>query len=164
MRTRPIWTVVQSWMGVRWLPRLYTLRATPKQPRLAAMPVGVSLAFTLPFSLPPFLSDLFRKETDEDKIIHQIKVSILAIRSQDFDTAEQLLHIALKSAQDTGNENAVTYIFDTLANMALHRGQFKKAEKLFIDVLRRYLADGMSTSDNIVSSCTQKSLLPLSIL
>lgn len=55
------------------------------------------------------------------------------------EIAEQLLHLALKSAQETDNEDAVTYIYDLMANLAFENEEYKKAETLFVDVLKRYL-------------------------
>lgn len=55
----------------------------------------------------------------------------------ELNKAEQLLHIALKTAQETQNELAITYIFDLLANLAYQREEYSKAEKLFKEVLQR---------------------------
>ena len=51
-----------------------------------------------------------------------------------------MLHVALKTAQEAQNGQAVTYIFDLLANLAYQREEYSKAEKLFKDVLKRMFA------------------------
>ena len=90
---------------------------------------------------------LFKKdedETPEDKLITTIKRSILCIQREQYDKAEQMLHLALRMAQDLKNRDGITYVYDVMANLAMEREQYKKAEKLFADVLRRLLSDGVS--------------------
>ena len=64
----------------------------------------------------------------------------IALQGGELNKAEQLLHVALKMAQDTINQQAVTYIFDLLANLAYQREEYPKAERLFKDVLQRLLS------------------------
>jgi tetratricopeptide repeat protein 19 len=64
------------------------------------------------------------------------------------EKAEQMLHIALKLAQEQQNYDGVTYIYDLLANLADEQGQYKKAEKLFVSVMQRLLSTGVSKTDN----------------
>lgn len=80
-------------------------------------------------------------ETPEDKLITTIKRSILCINRQQYDKAEQMLHLALRMAQDMQSKDGITYVYDVMANLAMEREQFQKAEKLFADVMRRLLAD-----------------------
>ena len=42
-------------------------------------------------------------------------------RLAEYEKAETTLHIALKMAQDMGNQDGVTFIFDQMANMAFAR-------------------------------------------
>jgi tetratricopeptide repeat protein 19 len=51
--------------------------------------------------------------------------------------AERLFHVALKTAQDLNEDDGITYIYDMLANVAFQQGDFKKAERLFTEVLNR---------------------------
>lgn len=62
--------------------------------------------------------------------------------------AEQMLHIALKLAQEQQNYDGVTYIYDLLANLAYERGEYEKAEKLFVSVMQRLLSMDVSKTDN----------------
>lgn len=88
----------------------------------------------------------FRKddeeETPEQKLIMTIKRSILCIQREQYDKAEQMLHLALRMAQDLQHKDGITYVYDVMANLAMEREQFEKAEKLFVDVMKRLFADG----------------------
>jgi len=59
-----------------------------------------------------------------------------------------MLHIALKLAQEQQNYDGVTYIYDLLANLAYERGEYEKAEKLFVSVMQRLLSMDVSKTDN----------------
>ena len=59
-----------------------------------------------------------------------------------------MLHVALKIAQDQQNQDGITYIYDTLANLALEQKEYKKAEKLFVNVMQRLVSQGVPQSDN----------------
>lgn len=88
----------------------------------------------------------FSKKDDEDspenQLIKMIKMSILNIQREDYRKAEQMLHIALKMAQDLQSKDGITYIYDIMANLAMEVGEFAKAEKLFVNVMQRLFADG----------------------
>lgn len=88
----------------------------------------------------------FTKKSDEDspesQLITAIKMSILNIQREEYKKAEQMLHVALKMAQDLQSKDGVTYIYDIMANLAMEVGDFKKAEKLFANVMQRLFADG----------------------
>ncbi|KAK4294335.1 hypothetical protein Pmani_033035 [Petrolisthes manimaculis] len=92
----------------------------------------------------------------ESELVIMIKRGILALKNEELNKAEQLLHVALRTAQESSNEQAVTYIFDLLANLAYKREEYSKAEKLFKDVLRRLLSGGMATDDNAVVEISLK--------
>lgn len=91
------------------------------------------------------------EETAEDKLINNIKRSILCIQRGEHQKAEQMLHLALRMAQDMQNKDGITFIFDVMANLAMEQGEFKKAEKLFVTVMQRLLADGYAQEDIKVS-------------
>ena len=55
------------------------------------------------------------------ELIGIIKHGILARNKGDFEHAERMLHIALRMAQDLGNYDAVTYVYDQMANVAFER-------------------------------------------
>lgn len=83
-----------------------------------------------------------QEETPEEKLISTIKRCVLCVQKQQYDKAEQMLHLALRMAQDIQSKDGITYIFDLMANLAMEREQFKKAEKLFTDVMKRLFTDG----------------------
>lgn len=89
-------------------------------------------------------------ETPEDKLIMNIKRSILSIQRGEFEKAESMLHLALRMAQDLNSKDGITYIFDLMANLALECEQFTKAKKLFITVMQRLLQDGYKEDDHKV--------------
>lgn len=93
---------------------------------------------------------LFNKddgETPEEKLITTIKRAILSIQRDEYEKAERILHMALRMAQDIQSKDGITYVYDTLANLAMERGDFVKAEKLFVDVMQRLFGDGADESD-----------------
>lgn len=112
---------------------------------------------------PLFALALFQSKKDEEEekkqeseLIMMIKRGVLAIQRAELNKAEQLLHIALKTAQETQNRQAVTYIYDLLANVAYQKEEYSKAETLFKEVLKRVLADGMAEDDNAVVEISLK--------
>lgn len=58
-----------------------------------------------------------------------------------------MLHIALKVAQEFKDKNGITYVLDQMANLAYEVGNFKKAEKLFTNVMQRLISDGTKEDD-----------------
>lgn len=91
------------------------------------------------------------EETPEDKLTNNIKWSILYIQRGEHQKAEQMLHLALRMAQDLQNKDGITYVYDIMANLAMERGEYKKAEKLFVTVMQRLLGDGYAQDDIKVS-------------
>ncbi|XP_034667806.1 tetratricopeptide repeat protein 19 homolog, mitochondrial isoform X2 [Drosophila subobscura] len=104
---------------------------------------GTALAFTTAFTFNLFgNSDKDKEESPEDKLINMIKRSILCVQREQYDKAEQMLHLALRMAQDLQSKDGITYVYDVMANLAMEREQFIKAEKIFTDVMKRLFADG----------------------
>lgn len=61
-------------------------------------------------------------EKEEEELIMTIKRGVLSSLRSEFDKAEQLYHLALRNAQTMNNEQAVTYIYDLMANLAYETG------------------------------------------
>lgn len=55
--------------------------------------------------------------------------------------------MALRMAQDLQSKDGITYVYDAMANLAMDRGEFDKAEKLFVDVMKRLFGDGADEDD-----------------
>lgn len=88
-----------------------------------------------------------KKVSAEDELIKTIKHCILFIQRDDFEKAEQLLHVALRQAQQIRHELGITYIYDVMANLALEREQLEKAKTLFISVSQRIMSGGVTEDD-----------------
>lgn len=89
-------------------------------------------------------------ETPESKLVTTIKRGILCIQREEYNKAEQILHLALKMATDLQSKDGITYCYDVMANLAMEIGDFKKAENLFKNVMQRLFADGFKEDDNNV--------------
>jgi tetratricopeptide repeat protein 19, mitochondrial len=93
-------------------------------------------------SLFSFFSKKDEDDTPENNLITSIKRSILCIQRGEYNQAEQILHVALRMAQDMQHKDGITFIYDVMANLALEKGDFVKAEKLFVTVMQRLFGDG----------------------
>lgn len=88
-----------------------------------------------------------KDEEETSELIMTIKRSILLMQRNEFNKAEQMLHVALNQAQTLQSQEAITYIYDLMANVALETGSFKKAETLFVSVLQRLISNGTKEND-----------------
>ncbi|CAN7994188.1 unnamed protein product, partial [Ixodes hexagonus] len=93
---------------------------------------------------------------EKDSLITTIKMGILNLQRQDYKKAESILHVALKMAQERMDPQAETYVFDILANVAFEKGDYSKAEKLFVDVMQRTIAAGTPRDDNAIVEMSLK--------
>lgn len=112
-------------------------------------PKSMALPCTVGFSIFTWLG-LEKKLSPEDELINTIKHCVLFIQRTEYDKAEQLLHVALRQAQQIQHELGITYIYDVMANLALERQQLDKAQKLFVAVSQRLLANGVAEDDSRV--------------
>ncbi|XP_055371167.1 tetratricopeptide repeat protein 19 homolog, mitochondrial [Condylostylus longicornis] len=103
-----------------------------------------------------FKSKSEEEESPEHHLITTIKRSILCIQRQEYNKAEQMLHLALKIAQEMQHKDGITYVYDVMANLAMEQEQFEKAEKLFTEVMRRLLGDGYKEDDNKILHISSK--------
>lgn len=101
---------------------------------------------TLGFSLFTWLG-FNKKLSAEDELIKTIKHCVLFSQRGEYEKAEQLLHVALRQAQQMRNELGITYIYDIMANLALEREQLDKAKQLFVAVTQRIMAEGAKEDD-----------------
>ena len=119
-----------------------------------ALPLVPSQKYSLKIILPCSLSfslltliGLEKKLSAEDELILKIKHCVLFIQREEYDKAEQLLHVSLRQAQQIHHELGITYIYDVMANLALERGQYEKAKQLFVAVSQRIMSNGASEDD-----------------
>ncbi|CAG9795768.1 unnamed protein product [Diatraea saccharalis] len=101
---------------------------------------------TVGFSLFTWLG-FENKLSAEDEIVETIKHCVLFIQRSEYEKAEQLLHVALRQAQQIQHQNGITYIYDVMANLALEREQLDKSKQLFVTVAQRIMADGATEND-----------------
>ncbi|XP_003707054.3 tetratricopeptide repeat domain 19 [Megachile rotundata] len=97
-----------------------------------------------------FLFKLFKSEEEKDDVEElkmTIKRSILLIQKQEFEKAEQMLHVALMQAQTLQHYDGITYVYDVMANLAYDTNNLDKAEKLFVSVLQRLMSKGVPEHD-----------------
>lgn len=94
------------------------------------------------------------EETDvspEERLKTLMKRTILCIQRGEYVKAEQMAHLALRMAQDLQHYDGTTMCFDIMANLAEFLNQHKKAEKLYTEVLKRLLMNGVPQDDIRVS-------------
>ena len=96
------------------------------------------------------------EEEEEDDLTLAVKRGILAIQEGDLARADRLLHIALKMAQDSGREEAITHIFCLMGNLAIERNFPGQAERLLKTVVQRLIAAGEPTDSNSVVEISLK--------
>lgn len=121
-----------------------TYKSAPITPQTC--PLKITIPCSLGFSILTLIG-LEKKFSQEDELILKIKHCVLFIQRNEYDKAEQLLHVALRQAQQMQHHLGITYIYDVMANLALERGQYDKAKELFVAVTQRIMSDGASEDD-----------------
>ncbi|ESO83884.1 hypothetical protein LOTGIDRAFT_132697, partial [Lottia gigantea] len=101
----------------------------------------------------------------DTEVVLLIKHALLAQMKDEGEKAEMYLHRALKIAdQEYGLKKlskdeylkAKIYIYDILANNALTRQEFEKAEVLFKETMKGYLESGKGKTDNAMVEISLK--------
>lgn len=115
--------------------------------------------------LPYKLRIFFQKVDDspEGQLTMMIKRAIICIQENEVEKAEQMLHLALRMAQEMQHFDGITMCFDIMANLALEVEQYEKAEKLFVAVLQRLLQQGTEKNDLKVNDCAIRKRFVLNI-
>lgn len=93
---------------------------------------------------------------EEDPLIETLKRAVLCITKEDFDTAERILHISLKIAQERMDPQGITYVYDMLANVAFSKKEWAKAEVLFVETMKRMISSGTTKTDNSIVEMSLK--------
>ncbi|KAL6422356.1 hypothetical protein ACFW04_010598 [Cataglyphis niger] len=107
----------------------------------------IFLAVSLPTLIFNFLVGIEDSDEEIPEVIMMIKRSVLLIQKGEFAKAEQMLHLALRQAQTIQHYDAITYIYDVMANLAFDTGDYRKAENLFVSVLQRLISNGVLEND-----------------
>ncbi|KAM9596606.1 tetratricopeptide repeat protein 19, mitochondrial isoform 1-T1 [Trichechus inunguis] len=92
----------------------------------------------------------------EAEIIQLLKRAKLSIMKDEPEEAELILHDALRLAYQSGNNKAITYTYDLMANLAFIHGQLENAEKLFKATMSYLLGGGMKQEDNAIIEISLK--------
>lgn len=90
------------------------------------------------------------EEEDEEKeseLIMTLKRAVLCMNREQYDKAEQMLHLALRLAQQQQTSQGILYCYDLMANLAMERLELQKAEKLFVSVMQLLLSHGEKEDD-----------------
>ncbi|XP_071803720.1 tetratricopeptide repeat protein 19, mitochondrial-like [Asterias amurensis] len=106
-------------------------------------------AFVLGFSF-------LKKDPDPDTMETLIAKSWIAEGKGNLAEAEELLHEALKLAQDQKHQEGITYIYDQMANLSMRHGNLTKAEGLFQETLKRMISSGTAQDDSAVIEISLK--------
>ncbi|KAI5705328.1 hypothetical protein M8J75_013925 [Diaphorina citri] len=112
-------------------------------------PVYIDHKVLLSFGLLVLLG-LEEPVEEESELVTTIKRAILHMKKDEYEKAEKMLHVALKMAQELQNQDGITYVYDVMANLALTQKQYDKAEKLFTEVMKRLMSNGVKENDNKV--------------
>ncbi|XP_032875433.1 tetratricopeptide repeat protein 19, mitochondrial isoform X1 [Amblyraja radiata] len=92
----------------------------------------------------------------EDQIILLIKHAKLSAIKGELEDAERFLHQALHLAQQSQHNQAITYIYCQMANLAFLRGDLLSAEKLFKASMSQLLGSGAQQDDNALIEMSLK--------
>uniref|UniRef100_UPI00358E08A4 tetratricopeptide repeat protein 19, mitochondrial isoform X2 n=1 Tax=Myxine glutinosa TaxID=7769 RepID=UPI00358E08A4 len=96
------------------------------------------------------------EQTPEQQIIWTLKRAKLNIMKGHLEKAEELLHSAAHLARNENHENALIYTYDLMANLAMQRGYFEQAEKLFKATMTLYLGHGSKQDDDAMIEMSLK--------
>lgn len=121
-------------------PGNYFQRDIPK----CNLPKNVAIAL----SVLTWLGFTKEDEEKESELIMTLKRAVLCTQREQYEKAEQMLHLALRIAQQQQNQQGVLYCYDLMANLAFDTYELAKAEKLFVSVLQMLLSQGMP-DDNL---------------
>ncbi|XP_051879211.1 tetratricopeptide repeat protein 19, mitochondrial [Pristis pectinata] len=97
-----------------------------------------------------------KQPVSDDEIILLIKRSKLSAAKGDLEDAERFLHQALHLAQQSQNNQAISYIYCQMANLAFLRGDLLGAEKLFKATMSQLLGSGTRQDDNALIEMSLK--------
>lgn len=86
------------------------------------------LIFAERLELQSLIKVYANKKIFELRFLLYLLIQMLVFQHDEFKAAEQMLHVALRLAQQTQNADGITYVYDLLANVAFAQGELDKAE------------------------------------
>lgn len=119
----------------------------------SASTINVASRAILALSILKWIGFEEEDEEKESELIMTLKRAVLCMNREQYDKAEQMLHLALRLAQEQQNSQGVLYCYDLMANLALERHELHKAEKLFVSVMQLLLSHGEKEDDLKVIWC-----------
>lgn len=85
-----------------------------------------------------------------------IAKGVLSMCNQEYAKANELFHQALHIAQDEANEEQETLVLNLLAANYFEKGEFEKAESLFIDLIKRMINNDVNPTDPAILELSLK--------
>lgn len=128
--------------------RLCWFNTSKKKPNLKlSLPFNFQSNLAIALSILTWLGFTKEDENKESELIMILKRAVLCTQREQYNKAEQMLHLALRLAQQQQNEQGVMYCYDLMANLAFDQYELDKAEKLFVSVMQMLLSHGTSQDD-----------------
>jgi len=84
----------------------------------------------------------------DSQLVETIRLAAKSIHEGNGKKGEELLHIALRMAQDLHHYNGETYIFTLLASLSFQQEEYLKAENLYKTVIQRQINKGIDEDNN----------------
>ena len=92
----------------------------------------------------------------DSNLVTTVKRGILASQEGDFKRAQQILHLALRQANEFDDQAAINHIFCLLAEIAIEMNLFGEAERLYIEVMKRIITGGEAQDSNAIVEMSVK--------
>ncbi|XP_077984914.1 tetratricopeptide repeat protein 19, mitochondrial-like [Glandiceps talaboti] len=108
------------------------------------------------FFLAYLIYEYVLKQPNVDTVESIVVQAMIADKEGRPVDAERIYHRALVKAQQNDFTEGIIYIYDQMANLAMKRGHYHKAEELFKESLRGLLGAGFSKDDNAVIEMSLK--------
>ncbi|XP_041045701.1 tetratricopeptide repeat protein 19, mitochondrial [Carcharodon carcharias] len=154
---RPGWRI---WTRGRRTERVPGAQPSPPRPRPQPPGSGPGTLSAAGLAFLPaarlFPQDEKEQRDPEDDIVLLIKQAKLSAMRGKLEDADHLLHQALKLAHQSHNNQAITYTYVQMANLAFLRGDLHNAEKLFKAAMSQLLGSGTRQDDNAVIEMSLK--------
>lgn len=140
------------------IPRIVTIKSYQKFPYAPATCLKQNFSGNIPetnltkniaiaLSILTWLGFTKEDEKKESELIMTLKRAVLCTQREQYEKAEQMLHLALRIAQQQQNRQGILYCYDLMANLAFETVELGKAEKLFVAVLQMLLSQGTPEDD-----------------
>lgn len=86
----------------------------------------------------------------ENRLAHVIAMAELALKDRNIEKAEQILHSALRLAEDNKINVGVSCVYDMLATIAFQKGEITQAENYLVRIIERLIQLGYPEENNTI--------------